>query len=212
MNISIRNECENDYSSVEQLTREAFWNLYVPGCNEHYLVHVMRKHPDFISNLDFVAVSDDKIVGNIMYAKSYIVDELHNRIETISFGPLSVLPPYQKQGVGSALLRHSLKTASELNYKVIIIYGHPHNYCKHGFRSSKDFGVSDVEGKYPYGLLVYELEKGILQGHTWKYYPSGVYEIAPAAAEEFDKQFDFKEKKYTYTQEEFSIACRAYLI
>lgn len=211
MKTSIRNECERDFRKVEELTREAFWNLYVQGCDEHYLVHILRNHPDFISDLDFVAVCGDKIIGNIMYAKSYIVDELNNRIDTITFGPVSVLPEYQKQGVGSALIQHSKKIATENNYKAIIIQGHPHNYCRHGFRSSKDFRISDSEGKYPYSLLTLEIEKGILQGHRWKYYSSDVYGIDKNAAEDFDKQFDFKKKEYKYTQEEFSIACRAYL-
>jgi predicted N-acetyltransferase YhbS len=211
MNISIRNEDESDYRKVEELTREAFWNLFVQGCDEHYLVHKMRTHPDFIPNLDFVAVFEDKIIGNIMYAKSYIIDESDNKIETITFGPVSVLPEYQKQGVGSALIRHSKKIAFENNYNAIIIQGHPYNYCKHGFRSSKDYNISDSEGKYPYSLLVLELGKGILQGHNWRYYSSDVYNIDVNAADEYDKQFDFKKKEYKYTQEEFFIASRAYI-
>ena len=71
MDIIMRNETENDYRVVEEITREAFWNLYVPGCNEHYIVHVMRDHPDFLKELDFVAEYNGKIVGNI-------IDLLHN--------------------------------------------------------------------------------------------------------------------------------------
>ena len=74
MDLEIRNESESDYREVEELTREAFWNLYVPGCNEHYLVHVMRKHPDFIAALDFVAVHNNKVIGNIMYTTSRVID------------------------------------------------------------------------------------------------------------------------------------------
>jgi len=104
MNLSIRQETKNDYRAVENLTREAFWNLYVPGCNEHYLVHVMREHPDFVPELDFVAVLDDKIVGNIMYTRSSITDESDHRMEILTFGPVSVLPAYQKRGIGSSPL------------------------------------------------------------------------------------------------------------
>lgn len=212
MNISIRNEDKNDYRKVEELTREAFWNLYVQGCDEPYLVHKMRTHPDFITALALVAVFEDKIIGNIMYTRSHLRDESNHRIDTITFGPISVLPEYQKQGVGSALIRHSQKVAVENNHKVIIIQGHPHNYCKHGFKSSKDYNISDAEGKYPYSLLVLELEKGILKGHNWRYYPSEVYNIEVTAAAEYDKQFAFKKKEYKYTQEEFSIASRAYIV
>jgi len=212
VNLSIRSEAENDYNKVEELTREAFWNLYVQGCDEHYLVHKMRTHPDFIPELDFVAIFENKIVGNIMYTKSHIVDESNNRIETTTFGPISVLPTFQRQGVGSALICHSKKVAFEKGYKVIIIQGHPHNYCKHGFKSSKDYNISDAEGKFPYSLLVLELEKGVLEGHNWRYYSSNVYNIDVNAADEYDKLFEYKKKEYKYTQEEFLIASRAYVV
>ncbi len=214
MNILIRNETETDFRLVEELTREAFWNLYVPGCDEHYLANVMRKHPDFIAQLDFVAVYDKRIIGNIMYAKSYVVDtdDSAHKLDTITFGPVSVLPEFQKQGVGSALIKHSIEKAKEDDYKAIIIQGHPHNYCKHGFISAKDLRISDSEGKYPYSLLADELKKGVFEGNDWKYFSSAVYNIDENEAKEFDKSFEYKEKEFRYTQEEFSIACRAYLI
>ena len=214
MRVTIRNEAKSDYRVVEEITREAFWNLYVPGCDEHYLVHIMREHPDFIGKLNFVASYEDKVIGNIMYTKSYVVDaqDANHKIDIISFGPVSVLPEYQRQGVGSALIKHSIKEAMAENYKAIIIQGHPHNYCKHGFKSSKDFEISDSEGKYPYSLLVLELEKDLFHGYRWKYHHSDVYNIDPNAAEEFDKHFEPKKKQFKYTQEEFSIASRAYLL
>ena len=98
--IVIRNEIKSDYRKVEELTREAFWNLYVPGCNEHYIVHIMREHKDFISELDLVAELDGKIVGNVMYTKSYLVDQTGNKKEVLTFGPISVLPEYQRKGIG----------------------------------------------------------------------------------------------------------------
>ena len=211
MNISIRNENINDFQKVEELTREAFWNLHIPGCDEHYLVHLLRTHSDFIPYLNFVAVFNNEVIGNIMYTKSYVLNEPGKKIEIITFGPVCVLPKYQRQGVGSALINHSKKIAKEHNHKAIIIQGHPHNYCKHGFKCSKDFNVCDSEGKYPMGLLVLELEKGIFEGHKWKYYLSGVYDVDSTAAVEYDKQFKFKKKEYQYSQEEFSIAYRAYI-
>ncbi|MDY6968280.1 MAG: N-acetyltransferase [Spirochaetota bacterium] len=214
MNISIRNETGSDHKQVEELTREAFWNLYVPGCDEHYLVHIMRNHPDFIAELDFVAIYENRVIGNIMYSKSYVADkkDLTFKVDTITFGPVSVLPEFQKQGVGSALIKHSINIAKENGYKSIIIQGHPHNYCKHGFKSSKDFGISDSEGKYPYSLLVLELENEIFRGNEWKYYSSDVYDVDQNAVKKFDNHFKTKKKEFQYTQEEFSIACRAYII
>lgn len=123
MNLSIRNETENDHREVEELTREAFWNLYVPGCDEHYLVHTMRDHPDFIPDLDFVALFDNTIVGNIMYTRSRLIDEKENEVEIITFGPFSVLPGFQRQGIGNALISHSRQVALEMGYKAIVIHG-----------------------------------------------------------------------------------------
>jgi len=211
MEISIRNEAVSDHRKVEELTREAFWNLYVPGCGEHYLVHILRDNQDFIRDLDLVAVHGEEVIGHIVYMKSFVVNELGNRIDTITFGPLSVLPEFQKKGVGSALIKHSVKKAIEAGYKAVIIYGDPHNYCRHGFKNGKDYRVSDPEGNYPYGLLVLELQKGLFEGHSWKFYASGAYEIDQAAADEFDKQFAPKVKEYRHTQDVFSIQCRACL-
>jgi putative acetyltransferase len=211
MNITIRSETENDFREVEELTREAFWNLHAPGCDEHYLVHEMRNHPDFIPDLDFVAILDGRIVGNIMYAKSRLVDKEANVLPTITFGPVSVIPGYQRKGIGSSLIRHSIDKAVSRKHKAIIIEGHPYNYCKHGFKGSKDYNISNAEGKFPLGLLVLELEKGCLDGHAWKFHQSDVYAIDTGAAEMFDKTFEFKKKEYRYTQEEFRIASRAYI-
>ena len=211
MDLTIRKENINDYRVVEELTREAFWNLNVPGCDEHYLVHILRNHPDFISEMDFVAEADNMIVGNIMYTRSYVVDENSNRLDTLTFGPLTVLPGYQRQGIGTALINHTKEIALKNNAKAIIILGHPHNYCKHGFKNTIDYRIRSSEGKYPYGQLVLELEKGAFEGRQWKFYYSPVFNLSQKAVDEFDKQFPEKIKEYQYSQEEFSIAVRAHL-
>ncbi|HII91771.1 MAG TPA: N-acetyltransferase [Methanosarcina sp.] len=211
MDFTIRNEKAEDFNQVENLTREAFWNLYVPGCNEHYLAHIMRDHPDFIKKLDFVAEYNGEIIGNIMYTKAWLYSEDGIKIEIASFGPISVLPKHQRKGVGSALIRHTIDIAKNDGIGVIVIFGDPHNYCKHGFKSSKDFNISDMNGEYPYGMLAVELKEGTVKGHNWKYKYSPVLEINEADAEKYDKKFENKEKEYTPSQEIFSIAVRSYL-
>ncbi len=211
MNIIIRNEIESDWQEVELLTREAFWNLYMQGCDEHYLVHKMRSHPDFIKELAFVALVDDKIAGNIMYTNSYIADESGKRIDTITFGPLAVLPEYQRKGVGSALINHSREKAIKSGHKAIIILGHPHNYIKHGFKVSKDFNISDSEGRFPFGQMVMELEPGALNDFKGKFYPSHVFNLSEEDINEYDKQFESRKKEYRHSQYEFQAACRAFL-
>jgi len=209
--VTIRRELPEDYAEVENLTREAFWNLYVPGCCEHYLAHKMRSHADFLPDLDYVAVAHGEIVGNIMYAKSAAVNEVGNSVETISFGPVSVLPEQQRKGIGSALIRRSLQEAKDRNCKAVIIYGNPKNYCRHGFKSSRDFNVGNGAGKYPFSLLALPLADGIFEGHTWKYVESDVYNCDEKEVEEFDKRFALKNKEHTYSQEEFLISIRAFI-
>lgn len=211
MEIIIRAELPNEYFENENVTREAFWNLFVPGCNEHVLVHKLRGHLDYLQELSFVAIYQDKIIGNILYAKSHVVNEEDIHLDTLTFGPVCVLPENQKKGVGSTLIKHTIAIAKNGNYAGIIIYGHPSNYCKHGFKSSKDYNITNSEGKFPYSLLVLELKKDIFANHKWKYCESDVYDISEAEAEEYDKIFPHKEKGYRSTQEEFFIACRAFL-
>ena len=110
----IRNETQDDHRLVEELTKKAFWNVNFPGCNEHFLAHVLRGHKDFVPELDLVIEADGKIVGNVMYVRSKLVDENGNKKEVLTFGPLSILPEYQRKGYGKQLLEHSFMKAAEL--------------------------------------------------------------------------------------------------
>lgn len=209
MNFIIRHETERDYLEAEHVAREAFWNFHTPGCDEHYLLHTMRTHPDYLADLSFVAEQDGKIIGGIYYAKSFIVDAQGNRHDTITFGPIGVLPEYQRKGVGKRLMKHTRALAAQKGHRAIIIYGYPANYCSSGFIGSKKFGITNPEGEYPYSLLVLELFPGALSGISGAFHDTGIYHVDAAEAEAYDKQFPYKEKLVTYTQEEFSIACHA---
>ena len=122
MNLVIRNEKTKDYRIVEELTREAFWNLYVPGCSEHFILHNLRNNADFIKELDFVAEREGQIVGHIAYSRAKITDKQGMGKEVISFGPVSVLPEYQKQGIGRALISYTIGIAKEKGHQAISIY------------------------------------------------------------------------------------------
>ena len=127
-NVIIRKEEQKDWEIVENITREAFYNLYVPGCVEHYLVHIMRKHEDFIPELDFVLERNGQVIGNIMYTKARLIDENGIEKEILTFGPVSILPAYQRMGYGKMLMEHSFQVAMQLGYDVIVIFGSPSNY------------------------------------------------------------------------------------
>ena len=111
--------------------------MYIPGCVEHYLVRVMRGHEDFIPELDFVAELDGRVIGNIMYTKSKLTDENGDTKDILTFGPVCILPKYQRMGYGNLLMEHSFDKAIELGYDTIIIFGSPVNYVSRGFKSCK---------------------------------------------------------------------------
>ncbi len=218
MSLLLRPESPSDHRPVESLTRLAFWNLYFPGCVEQYLVHTVRSHPDFLPEYDFVAELDGRLVGNIMYTRSWLLDEQGRSMDILTFGPVCVLPEVQRQGIGGALIRHTVALATRQGEKAIVIFGDPHNYCKHGFKNGKDLNISDLNGDYPHGMLALELVPGALAseaggggGHVWKYRYSDVYHVDEAAVEAFDQGFAPLEKAYRYTQDIFSINIRSYL-
>ena len=200
----IRNEKETDYRRVEEITRKAFWNLYAPGCDEHYLVHIMRTHKDFIPELDFVIEVDGQVIGNIMYTKAKLIDESGEEKEILSFGPVSILPEYQRRGYGKKLIEYSFEKAAALGYDVIVIFGNPGNYVSLGFKSCKKYNVCLENGIYPTAMLVKELKPGTLDGRKWVYL-SPVFDIDKKEAERFDEGFEPWEKKYQPSQEEFYI-------
>ena len=202
MEIELRLEEEKDYKIVEELTREAFWNYHVPGCDEHLLIHNLRKTKDFIKELDFVAIFNGKIIGNIVYVKSKIRnDDIEHTV--LTFGPLSVLPEYQNKGIGSKLINHTIKLSKEMGYKAIIIYGDPEYYKRFGFRVSKDYKITNKDKKYPAALLVLELYPNALKGIEGIFDVGEVYEIDESELEIFEKQFKEKEKGYSKTQDRF---------
>jgi predicted N-acetyltransferase YhbS len=208
--VIIRQEQKSDFKKVEELTREAFWNLYFPGCDEHYLCHILRDHKDFVPELDYIAELDNQIIGSIMYTRSYLI---HNdeKVQTLTFGPICVHPKYQRKGIGTLLIEKTKALAIEMGIPAIIIYGDPHNYCKHGFKNGIDYQVSNMEGEYPLALLVLELEKGFFGNKQWKAQQSDVFIFDQDKVHEFDKEFLVKEKKYQYSQEIFKMQIRSYL-
>ncbi len=203
--IQIRNEEEKDYKRVEEITRKAFWNLYIPGCNEHYLVHVMRSHKDFLPKLDLVIEADHQIIGNIMYTKAKLVDEYGEEKEILTFGPVCIMPEYQRMGYGKMLMEHSFEQAAALGYDVIVIFGNPNNYVSRGFKSCKKYNVCLENGTYPSAMMVKELNPEALDGRKWVYYDSPVMKIDEQEAERFDEGLERREKKYQPSQEEFYI-------
>lgn len=203
--VTIRQEERADYHRVEEITRKAFWNLYVPGCTEHYLAHILRDHPDFLPELDLVIELDRQIIGSIMYTRTRLVDEAGMEKPILTFGPVSILPEYQRRGYGKQLIEHSFDVAIQLGYDSIVIFGNPSNYVSRGFKSCKKYNVCLEGGVFPSAMMVKELKPGALDGRTWVYYESPAFTFDEQKALDYNDGFEPMEKKYLPCQEEFYI-------
>jgi predicted N-acetyltransferase YhbS len=208
MTIVIRNEKPEDYRKVEEVAREAFWNLYFPGCSEHLVIHKMRTHQDFMPELTFVIEVDGDIVGSIFYTRSKIVTEDGRVIPTISFGPVSILPSMHRKGLGRRLIEHSIQAAKAQGHLAIVTLGYPYHYEVHGFRGGKQYGVSMPDGKFYKGLLVLPLSEHALdQVSGYAVFAEVLDDQDPEEVEVFDRQFPPKKKAVQESQKEFEIAC-----
>jgi predicted N-acetyltransferase YhbS len=192
--LTIRLESAHDFREVEHITREAFWNHYVPGCDEHYLAHILRGSSCFLPDLDFVAELDDKIIGNIMYTRAVVLCDDGEEYPALSFGPVSVLPDFQGMGVGSALIRHSLAAAKNLGHTAVLIYGDPDYYYRFGFLAAEIYGIGTADNFYAAALQAQELIPGALAGKTGRFRENEIYQIDARKAKKFDLQFTPKER------------------
>jgi predicted N-acetyltransferase YhbS len=200
MNISIRLENENDYRDVEYLTREAFWNLYKPGCDEHLVVHKIRKVPAYVKELSFITSDNDRTVGNIIYSKAKVINDENKEFEVLCMGPIGVLPSYQGKGIGSLLMNYSIEKAKQLGYKAIIIFGNPEYYHRFGFVNAKEYGIQTSWGENLEAFMALELYYGSLNDISGKFYEDEAFKIERDELEIFEKEFPYKEKLVTDTQ------------
>lgn len=206
MKINIRHEEPKDYMQVEEMTREAFWNLYCPGCNEHLIVHNMRKHPDFIPELSFVIEKDNQIIGSIFYTHSKVLSKDGTEHKTITFGPVSILPKYHRKGFGSAIIEHSIEEAKRLGYSAIIIGGYRYHYETYGFTGAKKYGISLPDGNFYTGIMALPLYPGALDGINGSVFFSDAMDPDERALADFDKLFPAKEKHIEESQHKFEKA------
>lgn len=209
--LTIRNESNADYGTVEALIRKAFYNIYTPGCVEHYLVRIMRKHRDFIPELDLVAELDGQIIGSIMYTRASLTSEAGEAKEILTFGPICIAPDHQRSGYGKQLMEYSFERALKLGYDAIVIFGNPANYVGSGFKSCKKYNVLSGEGRYPAAMLVKELVPGALAGKRWFYHGSSVMDISEEDARRYDDTLEEMEKVYRPSQDEFFIMSHAFI-
>ena len=209
--LNIRPESAADYQLVEDITRRAFYNLYMPGCFEHYLVHIMRRHEDFIPELDLVLELDGQVIGNIMYTRAKLVDEAGREKNILTFGPVSIMPKYQRRGYGRQLIEASFERAVSLGYDVIVIFGSPANYVSRGFQSCKRHHICSGDGKFPAAMMVKELVPHALDGRKWFYQDSPVMAVSEEEALRYDDTLEEMKKEYRPSQEEFYIMSHSFM-
>lgn len=196
--IIIRTEKEKEYREVENLVRESFWNVYRPGCLEHYVLHQLRKDAAFVPELDFVMEMGEQIIGQNMFMKAEIQADDGRKIPIMTMGPICIAPDLKRKGYGKILLDYSLEQAKELGCGAICMEGNIDFYGKSGYRQASEFGIryhgltEDDDASF---FLCRELIPGYLDGITGEYAPPQGYYVDEQEAEVFDKTFYYKEKK-----------------
>lgn len=191
-----RPETRDDHAATEFLTREAFWNKYQPGCDEHYLLHILRGSEAIVTQLCDVCETDGEIVGHIFYTRSGIVAENGSIFPALTFGPVCVRPDLQGKGIGSQLIRSTLARAAEMGFAAVVITGDPGYYSRFGFRPASDFGIVYQDGSSFPALMALELREGSLAGVSGRvgFHPA-YSSMDPQDVDRFDAQFPPKEKK-----------------
>ena len=196
--LKIRLERKEERRAVEHLVREAFWNVYRPGCLEHYVLHQMRNHRDFIPELNCVLEKDGRIIGQNVFVRAVIHADDGRNIPIAAMGPICIAPEFKRQGYGKLLLDYTMEKAREYGIKALCFEGNIDFYGKSGFDYASKFGIRYhglPEGADASFFLCKELEEGYLSGISGEYAPPECYLVDESEAEAFDKAFLPKEKR-----------------
>ncbi|MBR4762309.1 MAG: N-acetyltransferase [Clostridia bacterium] len=193
----IRRETPSDYRAVENLIRESFWNVYRPGCSEHYVIHVLRDDPAFVAELDFVMEKDGKLIGQNMFMKTVINGDGGKDVPVLTMGPICITPELKRKGYGKILLDYSLERAAELGFGAVLFEGNIAFYGKCGFDYASKFGIryhglpEDADSSF---FLCKELKPGYLADVTGVYQTPEGYYVDDGDVQRFDRGFPEKQK------------------
>ena len=195
---TIRKETAADYRAVENLTREAFWNVYRPGCTEHFVLHQFRDRPEFVKELDLCLETAGQIIGHVMFVRAEIAADDGRILPIMTFGPISIHPDFQRRGYGKILLDYALEKAAQMGVGAVCMEGNIAFYGNCGFDIASKSGIhyyaEPREAVVPY-LLLKQLQEGFLDGVTGIYRTPAGYFVDDVEAEAFDRQFPPKVKR-----------------
>ncbi|MDO5577385.1 MAG: N-acetyltransferase [Fibrobacter sp.] len=194
MELIIKTAEPQDFFETENLTREVFWNLYMSGCEEHFLLNQIRRSDSYVRPLDLVALYRNKIIGHIISSKSWIIDTQESMFEILVVGPISVEGQFQMQGVGTKLINYSIAEAKKCGFKGMILFGSPDYYHRFGFKNAKEFNITTKDSQNFEEFMALEFHKGSLQGVSGKFFENDAYSIKKENVEIFDKKFPPKVK------------------
>ena len=193
----IRLERKEEHREVETLVRESFWNVYRPGCLEHYVLNQLRSDPAFVPELDFVMEKDGSLIGQNIFVRAVIESDQGGQIPIMTMGPICISPEHKRKGYGKILLDYSLERAAELGCGAVCFEGNIDFYGKSGFGYAREYGIRYhglPEGVDDSFFLCRELISGYLEGITGEYRTPQGYFVDEEEAEQFDKNFVPKEK------------------
>ena len=196
--INIRLEKEEDFRTVEELVRASFWNVYRPGCSEHYVLHVLRDDPAFVKELDFVMEKDGRIIGQNMFMRTVIEEDGGGTADVLTMGPICIAPELKRKGYGKKLLDYSLEKAADMGFGAVLFEGNIDFYGKSGFSFARKFGIRyhDLpEGADDSFFLCKELIPGYLDKVAGVYQTPQGYYVDEADVQEFDRTFPYKKKE-----------------
>lgn len=203
---NIRNEQPADFRRVEELARKAFWNLYCPGASEHYLIHTMRSHKDYIPELSFVIEENDEIIGSIHFTHAKVITPTDEEIPIVHFGPVCITPELHRQGYGRALITHAINAAKSQGHRAIALGGFSYHYTPYGFAPIKKYRITMADGKFYVGIMALPLYEGALNGVTGKLILSEALEPDESGLDAYDSTFPPMEKQVLPCQKEFEQA------
>ena len=194
---TIRLEKKEEQRAVENLVRESFWNVYRPGCSEHYVIHVLRDDPAFVKELDYVMEKDGVLIGQNMFMRTVINADDGRVIPVLTMGPIGITPELKRHGYGKKLLDYSIEQASAMGFGAVLFEGNIGFYGKSGFDYASKLGIryhglpAGADASF---FLCRELVPGYLDGITGEYTTPQGYFVDEVKAEDFDKKFPFKDK------------------